>query len=174
MKIISPENINHHIPLLSQLLINCVDKDSSIGFLPPLSNNDAVEYWESVNDELRHKNKAIFIAIKDGLILGSVQLSLATKRNALHRAEIEKLMVCKSARGQGVAKALMQYLETTAINKNRSLLVLDTRKGDIASSLYKKMNYLVGGEIPNFAQNAVGQLESTVYFYKVLKIKKIN
>ncbi len=77
-------------------------------------------------------------------------------------------MVNRNSRGQGVAKKLMQALENAAMVKKRSLLVLDTRKGDIASNLYKRLGYIIGGEIPNFAQNSVGKLESTLYFYKVL------
>jgi acetyltransferase len=168
MKIISPQQITHYIASLTQLLINCVDKDSSIGFIPPLSNEDAQQYWKEVNDDLASKNKLIFLAIKDDNILGCVQLSLAIKANALHRAEIEKLMVNKHVRGQGIAKSLMLALEKTAILENRSLLVLDTRKGDIASNLYKNLGYIIGGEIPNFAQNSNGKLESTLYFYKII------
>ncbi|MEW6991367.1 GNAT family N-acetyltransferase [Colwelliaceae bacterium 6441] len=166
MKIISPQNLNDHIPLLSQLLINCVDVDASLGFLPPLTISAAQQYWQAVNNELESNDKVIFIALQNAQILGSVQLSLINKENGQHRAEVEKLMVHKSARGQGVAKALMQTLETLALSKQRSLIVLDTRKGDIASHLYKKLGYVLGGEIPNFARNAAGNLESTVYFYK--------
>lgn len=168
MKIFSPHNITEHITSLTQLLINCVDKDSSIGFLPPLSVEEAKQYWQTVNHEVLNQNKIIFLAIKEQHILGCVQLSLATKANALHRAEVEKLMVDKKSRGHGVGQALMLALEQAAMKKSRSLLVLDTRKGDVASSLYQKLDYIIAGEVPNFALNADGQLESTVYFYKIL------
>jgi ribosomal protein S18 acetylase RimI-like enzyme len=168
MKIISPQEITPFISPLTQLLINCVDKDSSIGFIEPLSNEEALRYWNTVNEELSTEGKLIFLATKGEEILGCVQLSLAIKANALHRAEVEKLMVNRNSRGQGVAKKLMQALENAAMVKKRSLLVLDTRKGDIASNLYKRLGYIIGGEIPNFAQNSEGKLESTLYFYKVL------
>ena len=168
MNITSPQQIAQFIKPLTQLLVNCVDKDSSIGFLPPLSNGDAKQYWKTVDDDLSSKNKLIFLATKGDDILGCVQLSLANKANALHRAEVEKLMVNKNSRGQGVAKKLMLALEQAAMLKNRSLLVLDTRKGDIASSLYKKLGYIIGGEIPSFTQSSEGELESTIYFYKLL------
>ncbi len=86
----------------------------------------------------------------------------------MHRAEVEKLMVHTKSRGKGIGKALMLELEEKAKNLNRSLLVLDTRKGDVASKLYEAIGYSLGGEIPNFALSSNGGFDSTLYYYKAL------
>lgn len=100
--------------------------------------------------------------------MGAVQLALCGKTNGRHRAEMEKLMVLQTARGKGVGRALMQAMEQGAHAAGRSLLVLDTRAGDVASHLYRQLGYLEAGQIPSFARNADGSLAATVIFYKPL------
>jgi acetyltransferase len=169
MNILTSQDISNNITELSLLLEKVVDTDSSIGFIPPLSYEDATNYWQDINIELMTNRKTLFIARDKEKVVGCVQLSYVAKPNGLHRAEIEKLIVDTHSRGKGVAKALMMALEKEAICQCRSLLVLDTRKGDIASQLYQNIGYSKAGEIPNFAINLKGQLESTIYFYKILK-----
>ncbi len=168
MNIISPTEITPYRHQLSQLLSNCVDNDSSIGFLPPLSIKQADTYWQTVEQAIEQQSKVLLMMASQTKILACVQLALVTKANGLHRAEVEKLMVDKSARGQGLAKKLMSALEDKAQQLSRSLIVLDTRKGDPASSLYLKFGYQIAGEIPSFALSASGSLVTTVYFYKEL------
>ncbi len=59
-------------------------------------------------------------------------------------------------------------MESSAEEIGLSLLVLDTRLGDIASSLYRAIGYNEAGQIPQFARSSSGELEATVYFYKLL------
>jgi ribosomal protein S18 acetylase RimI-like enzyme len=163
--------LNHVTPYLgqlSELLVACVDSDSSIGFLPPLTLAQANNYWLSIEDDLNRNDKQLLVVFQESKIVATVQLALATKANALHRAEVEKLMVVKSARGQGLAKKLMLRLEQQAINQQRSLLILDTRAGDDAAHLYRKLGFIEAGTIPRFALNANGDLDATVLFYKSL------
>jgi len=166
MIIISPANLTPYIQQLSQLLVGCIDNDSSIGFLPPLSDQQAKAYWQTVNEDLQQQNKVILIMESQQKMVACVQLALVIKANGLHRAEVEKLMVDKSVRGKGIATKLMLAVEDKAKQINRTLLVLDTRKGDPASKLYLKLGFEMVGEIPNFALSASGSLDATVYFYK--------
>ncbi len=168
MKVFQLSNIATYKNQLVSLLESCVDIDSSIGFIPPISTKQAEQYWLQVEATVKSNNQLLFIAVEGESIVGCVQLALADKENALHRAEIEKLMVNKSERGKGIAQKLMNELENTARNHGRSLLVLDTRRGDIASNLYRKLGYIEAGEIPQFAKSASGRLDATVYFYKQL------
>ncbi len=75
-------------------------------------------------------------------------------------------MVHTSARGQGAGRALMLALEDKIKQLGRSLVVLDTRKGDAASHLYESIGYRFAGEIPHFALNSAGGFDATVYYYK--------
>ena len=166
--IISSTHINSYIQALSALLIQCVDDGASIGFLPPLATAQASQYWQQVNTEIINNEKVLIIANNEQSIVGCVQLSLCNKANAQHRVEVEKLMVSPDARKQGIAKVLMNTLEAQARLYQRSLIILDTREGDAASYLYKKLDYREAGTIPNFAINAEGGIDATVFFYKQL------
>ena len=153
---------------LCTLLIDAVDSGASLGFLPPLLRENAAQYWRSVVAAI-HKGSRVMLAAYDGnRVIGTVQLDLATKANALHRAEVCKLMVHRDARGQGTGKALMAAVESAAAASGRTLLVLDTRQGDPSESLYRQLGYATAGVIPNYARSADGRLHATVFFYKDL------
>jgi hypothetical protein len=62
----------------------------------------------------------------------------------------------------------MEAIEPMARELGRSLLVLDTRLGDKAEHLYRKLRSTEVGIIPSYAQNAAGMLEATILFYKLL------
>jgi acetyltransferase len=153
---------------LIELLTDGVEKGASIGFIAPLGEREAIEYWQAVNLGIQDNSRRLFVAIAEGRVVGSVQLSITHKPNGLHRGEIEKLLVHSDFRGQGISKQLISFMESTARKIGRDLLVLDTRLGDIASHLYRKLDYIEAGQIPNFAKSSSGELEATVYFYKQL------
>jgi GNAT superfamily N-acetyltransferase len=156
------------LPELIKLLQDTVASGASVGFLPPLSEEDAQQYWSSVFQEVAQRTCVLFVARNAGHIIGSVQLALATKPNALHRAEVQKLFVLQSERRQGTGRALMQAVEQVAREWGRTLLVLDTRQGDTAEQLYRKLGYREVGVIPAYARNATGTLDGTIFFYKAL------
>jgi ribosomal protein S18 acetylase RimI-like enzyme len=153
---------------LSEMLIDCVESGASVGFLPPLAVAEADAYWRSVEAAITTADRILLVAREDARLLGTVQLDLATKANALHRAEVMKLMVHTSARGRGIGRALMQAVERHATGQRRSLLVLDTRTGDTAEQLYLSIGYSRAGEIPRYARSANGELHATVFMYREL------
>jgi GNAT superfamily N-acetyltransferase len=147
---------------LSELLISVVEDGASIGFLPPLNTDEAIEYWQ----EVIQPGVIVWVAVKDGKIIGTVQLHLAMKKNASHRAEVAKLMVHPNYRRNGIAKLLMQAIEEAAKIDGRNLLVLDTRSGDPSNILYKSFDYLEAGRIPKYARSSSGSLDGTIFYYK--------
>ncbi|MGG4491121.1 N-acetyltransferase family protein [Metabacillus idriensis] len=156
------KRVEEDIDQLSDLLIKTVEGGASIGFLPPLNLSQAKEYWESVL-----KPHVIFLIAKvNHEIAGSVQLHLCTKQNGRHRAEIAKLITHPSYRRKGIAKLLMQKAEERAKQEKRSLIVLDTREGDVSNQLYLSLGYTECGRIPYFAESAEGNLDTTVVYYK--------
>lgn len=155
---------------LCTLLMEVVDLGASVGFLPPLARPDASRYWLAVQDEIYRDQTVLLAAQLDDSLAGAVQLALSDKPNALHRAELRKLMVGERYQRQGVGRALVQRAEQEALRRNRTLLVLDTRQGDAAAELYKAMGYTEFGIVPGYAQSANGDLHSTVFFYKQLKV----
>ncbi|QMW16196.1 MULTISPECIES: GNAT family N-acetyltransferase [Pseudoalteromonas] len=166
MKIKAVHSIKGAASPLNTLLINSVESGASIGFIAPLSLHAAHDYWQDVNTDLATPYRRLYLAMEGEQVIGSVQLSLCSKANGMHRGEVEKLMVHTDYQGQGIAKQLMNTLETDANAMGISLLVLDTRMGDIASTLYRKLNYIEAGSIPGFAKSSAGTFDATVYFYK--------
>ncbi|MGF1909926.1 GNAT family N-acetyltransferase [Vibrio kasasachensis] len=153
---------------LRDLLIDSIEDGSSIGFVLPIETAEVDDYWQSVEADLYDGSRKFIIALEQDQVVGAVQLSLCTKANGSHRGEVEKLMVSTYARGKGISKQLMALIETVSLPLGLSLLVLDTRKGDVASSLYRRIGYQEAGEIPEFARSSNGQFDATVYFYKQL------
>jgi ribosomal protein S18 acetylase RimI-like enzyme len=162
VKIEQLKSIGEHIDELSELLIQVVEDGASIGFLPPLKLSEAAKYWENVLSP----EVILFVAKINNHIVGSVQLHLCTKQNGGHRAEIAKLMTHPNYRRNGIGRSLMQKAEERAKEEGRSLIVLDTRKGDPSNHLYTLIGYIQAGRIPNFAKSASGKLHATIFYYK--------
>lgn len=152
--------------LLAPLLIAVVEDGASIGFLPPLSEEEAIRYWRGVPGP----GVKLWVMYRGDEPVGSVQLHLALKENGLHRAEIAKLMVHPAARRNGLARRLMEAAEACAREEGRSLLVLDTREGDPANLLYQSLGYIQAGRIPRYARSANGELDTTCFYYKWLEV----
>lgn len=153
---------------LVSLLTDCVESGASVGFLAPLETGEAQRYWQGVAADLAEGGRTLLIARDAGRIAGAVQISYCGKKNGSHRAEVEKLMVHTAFRQRGVAQQLMAELERQAQANQRTLLVLDTRTGDTASTLYRKLGYQEAGHIPGFARSSAGALDGTTFFYKAL------
>lgn len=172
IKCISPEEEAVVLPQLIHLLQDTVTSGASVGFLPPLNAEDAQRYWKTVFQEVVQGSCILLVARDAGRIIGAVQLALATKPNAWHRAEVQKLIVLSSQRRRGIGRALMQAVEQVARDGERTLLVLDTRQGDSAELLYRSLGYHEVGVIPAYARSANGTLDNTVIFYKTLPLVK--
>lgn len=158
-------------PALVALLRDAVDSGASIGFLPPLSEGEALEYWRSVGVAVAEGSRVLFAA-RDaaGEAIGSAQLDLALRANGRHRAEVAKVMVHRRARRQGVGRALMLAAEAEARRLGRSTLVLDTRHGDPSEILYRSLGWERAGEIPRYARSADGTLHTTAFYFKLLEV----
>lgn len=135
-----------------------------MGYLPPLDPMEASVYWRGV---VRPGNR-LLIADRDGLIVGTAQLELAMRLNGRHRAEVNKVLVHPDFQRQGIGRALMAALDDVARREGRTLLHLDTRDGDPSNSLYASMGYVEVGKIPMWARSANGELDATVFYYKML------
>ncbi len=154
------------LPQLIVLLQDAVNGGASVGFLAPLSDADACQYWTEVIFEVGRQRRIVLAAVQQDQVVGSVQLALGIMPNALHRAEVQKLLVRRSHRRHGIGQVLMTAVEEAAHQVGRHLLVLDTRLGDDAQRLYARMGYLQVGVIPQFARSSTGTLDATVIFYR--------
>jgi ribosomal protein S18 acetylase RimI-like enzyme len=153
---------------LTALLTDTVDGGAAVGFLPPLDARTAEEYWTGVAEAIEHAGRKLLAVRTDGVLAGAVQLQRAVMPNGRHRGEVMKLMVHRRFRRRGVAAQLMAAAEEEARRQGITLLVLDTRQGDVAEGLYRRLGWHSAGVIPRYARSADGTLHATVIFYKEL------
>jgi acetyltransferase len=157
------------LPDLVELLQDVVNSGGTIGFMPPVSSEEASSYWQDVIQALRGPLRVLVVARDGDAVVGSAQLDLCGRSNGLHRAEVTKVMVHSEHRKKGIGAQLMRAIETPAKLEGRSTLVLDTREGDDGVRLYEREGYVVAGVIPDYARSADGSLHATVYMYKLLE-----
>lgn len=190
IELLSAEDVTRHRAALSALLRDAVDSGASIGFLPPLAEAEADAYWRGVVAAVREGSCLLLVArdaeggadapeggadapergadATEGEIVGTAQLLLATRPNALHRAEVAKVIVHTKVRRRGIGHALMLAVEERARRLGRTTLVLDTRQGDPSERLYTSVGYRLAGAIPAYAKSADGALDPSAFYYRLL------
>jgi ribosomal protein S18 acetylase RimI-like enzyme len=151
---------------LSEILIEVVANGGSVHFLHPVAPEQADAFWERALDSAARGERIVLGAFHDECLVGTVSLLLDSPPNQQHRAEIGKLMTRVSHRGRGVAKALMRAAERLAVDKGRTLLVLDTAADGGASALYERLGYTLAGVIPDYALKPHGGLTATMIYWK--------
>lgn len=169
IELLTSRTADDRLDELIELLQDAVDSGASVGFLPPLSRDAASDYWRSILVDLDSGHRLLLGAVDRSKLVGSVQLELARKPNALHRAEVQRLLVLRSVRRQGIGERLMRQLHDLARQHGRTLLVLDTREGDPSELLYRKLGYARAGAIPGYARSAGGALDATAFYYLSLR-----
>ncbi len=157
-------------PLLSDfatLLRDSVHGGASVGFLPPFPIEESRAYWEAILPDISSRRRILLAALRDGCLLGSVQLELATKPNSAHRAEVQKLLVLTEARNNGLGRRLMLAAEQHAQARDRSLLVLDTQTDSVAHGLYLRLGFTEAGSIPGYVLSPDGLLPTTILYKRL-------
>ena len=165
---LTPERAERVPDQLIELLQDAVHSGASVGFVSPLPDESARRYWDDVIKDLRHGSRILIALNYADRIVGSVQLGLCMRPNGTHRAEVQKLFVHTEARRRGFGRALMDSIEQEARSAKRSLLYLDTESHQPAEAMYRRLGWLLAGEIPDFAASPDGSLHGTMIFYKKL------
>lgn len=169
--LLTQTNFEAYLNDLTNTLYQCVHDGASISFILPFTKKESENYWlNKVLPELINKNTAIFVALINDQVAGTVQLVCDTPPNQPYRAEVSKLLVHPSFQRKGVAKKLMSALEDYAIDHNKLLITLDTRTGDKAEPLYSALGYQTAGIIPSFAKDPKeDKYDATTIMFKQLK-----
>ncbi|QCA05069.1 GNAT family N-acetyltransferase [Pantoea vagans] len=153
---------------LTDVLQGCVADGASVGFIDAEDDEVMTRFWQQRIASITSGDSELLVARQHGRIVATVIISRSGIPNGRHRAEISKLLVHPQARRQGIARDLMQRAERRARAQGKTLLVLDTRSGDVASDLYRSLGWQVAGSIPCYAESTAGVLDATTYMYKVL------
>jgi ribosomal protein S18 acetylase RimI-like enzyme len=151
---------------LADLLVETVAAGGSVSFMHPLAPEAASAFWERSLDAAARGERVVLGAWDGKVLVGTVTLLLDFPQNQPHRAEIAKLMTRLDCRGRGVGTGLMRAAERLAVEKGRTLLVLDTASEEGASGLYEKLGFALAGEIPDFALKPHGGLTGTLIYWK--------
>ena len=165
---VSPRELESLLPALVELLKDTVNGGVPMGFLPPLTRDEARDYWLSLRPELQAGSRLVLAAFDAYGIVGSGQLLLSPWRNSRHRAELQKIFVATALRGRGVGRLLMTAFHAVARQHGRSLLLLNTRRGEPAEKFYKGLGYGEVGVIPGWTVGPQGERYDHVTLYQEL------
>ncbi|MEU9478146.1 GNAT family N-acetyltransferase [Streptomyces sp. NPDC048191] len=154
---------------LAELLADTVAGGASVGFLAPLAHEEAAAWWRERAQAAQAGRLAVWAALDaTGRPAGTVSLAHPGKPNSRHRAELVKLMVHRSARGQGLGRRLLRTAEEAAADAGITLLHLDTETGSPAEHLYRSAGWTRAGVIPDYAASPTGELRPTTLYFKRL------
>ena len=153
---------------LAALLLDAVADGASLGFLAALTQTEACAYWCEIRAAMQTDARLLWLAERDGKIVGTVQMELCQKKNGVNRAEIQKLLVYSEARHRGLGQQLIQALEQAAKQHKRGLLYLDTEAGSEAEAFYSALGYTRVGELPNYCATPDGRYKATAIYFKTL------
>jgi GNAT superfamily N-acetyltransferase len=156
-----------HIGPLAEVLLDCIAGGASVSFMASFSRSEAEAFFANALDGVDRGERILLAAFSGSELVGTVQVLLSMPPNQPHRAEIAKLLVHRSARGQGIAQSLMQAAEDASRHAGKTLLVLDTASA-AAEHVYIKMGWTRLGVIPNYALLPDGEPCATTIFWKEL------
>jgi ribosomal protein S18 acetylase RimI-like enzyme len=151
---------------LSELLVETVASGGSVSFMHPLSLDGADAFWRDSLAAAARGERIVLGAFDGENLVATVTLLLNLPPNQPHRAEIAKMMTKLSHRHRGIASALMRAAEKMAIERGRTLLVLDTAVDEGASGLYEGLGFSLTGIIPDYALRPHGGLTGTMIYWK--------
>jgi GNAT superfamily N-acetyltransferase len=130
---------------LADVLVDCVEGGASVSFMSPFPHDQALVFFRKVANSVAAGDTVLLAAKLNGRIVGTVQLGLDTPPNQPHRADVKKMLVHRSARGNGIGAALMAEVEEEARRHGRWLLVLDTVPGENGHRLYLRAGWTQTG-----------------------------
>ncbi|MBM7773453.1 GNAT superfamily N-acetyltransferase [Actinokineospora baliensis] len=168
MELLAATDLPGVVDDLADLLVDAVAGGASVGFLHPLDRAVAAKWWLGLQSALAEGRVLLWVARVDGRVVGTVQLRLSDYENGPHRAELAKLLVHRHVRGRGIGRSLLECAERGALERGRTLLLLDTETGSPAERLYSSGGWVEMGVVPGHALNPAGELRPTTFYRRHL------
>jgi GNAT superfamily N-acetyltransferase len=165
------------IPDLAALLVDAVEGGAAVNFVAGVTPDEARAWWSARIPQVADGTITAFVARQSNVggkadrpaLIGSTLLIRSPNPNSPHRAEIAKVLVHRSARRQGLGRALMEAAETRARSDGRWLLLLDTQTGTDAEAFYRSLGWQELGTMPNHSLTTDGLFAPTTFFWKDLR-----
>jgi ribosomal protein S18 acetylase RimI-like enzyme len=133
-----------------------------------LPNRDILErFWQGV---VAMPARMLFVARLDGVVCGAAQLIRPAKNNEAQAyvAHITGFFISPWARGQGLSRRLLDFIEKTALKEGFKVINLDLRETqDAAIQLYESAGYKMIGEHPIYAVVGGAPIKGR-YYYKII------
>jgi GNAT superfamily N-acetyltransferase len=168
IRCLTADEAPRHIDALADVLVDCVAGGASVSFMWPLSRERAQAFWRGALADAARGERVIVVAERGGEIIGTAQVILSLPENQPHRGEVAKVLVKRAARRHGLGARLMEAVETEALRRGKTVLVLDTVTGGDAERLYTRGGWQRVGVVPNYALTPGGEPCGTTFFYKAL------
>jgi GNAT superfamily N-acetyltransferase len=154
---------------LADILVACVDAGDAVSFLPPLSRDKARSFWHDAARDVGAGTRVLLAAWRDGVIVGTGSLDLATAENQPHRAEVQQLLVHPVVRRAGAGRQILEALERSAMAAGRFLVTVRTHAGDAGATLCRAQGWQEAGSVPDDTLDAGGTAHDTLLFWKRLR-----
>jgi len=124
--------------------------------------------YHEVVSTLEDARRLLFVAERDGELLGMAQLVFSGVGNATHRAEVQRVAVAAASRGAGIGARLMGALEDAALRQGVTLLWLTTHDETAACSFYEAIGYTKLGVMPSYSRRPDGRLWPGAFYFRDL------
>jgi GNAT superfamily N-acetyltransferase len=112
--------------------------------------------------------RALVAGWRNGVLLATGLLDLATPEAQQHRAIVRMLLVHPEARRIGLGRQIMHRLERAAATHRRTLLTLEAPAGNPAERFLQSTGWMEAGHIPEAARGADASAHTAVIFWKRL------
>ncbi len=133
-----------------------------------MPNRDLLErFWQGV---IAMPARMLFVARLDGVICGGAQVVRPPKNNEAQAFSVQLtgLFISPWARGQGLSRRLIDFIEKTVLKEGYGVINLDLRETqEAALSLYESTGYKLIGQHPYYAR-VDGKVVGGRYYYKLL------
>ena len=144
---------------------------NGFGWLKPPRRSVLEAYWKGV---VLVPERDLFVGWLDGRIVGSIQLLRPSRHNEAqaHIARLTTFFIAPHARGQGIARAILDQAEERARDEGFQQLELDVRETQMAAiQLYERQGFTRWGERDAYAI-VDGQPVKGYFYSKVLDAPK--
>jgi len=132
----------------------------------PGATLDALE--RSHREALAEPSRIVLVAELDGELVGMAHIAPSGAPNAPHRAEVQRVAVAASVRGQGIGRSLMAAVEEAALEQGVTLLWLTTHDATEACAFYEGVGYTRLGVMPSYSLRPDGTLSPAAIYFREL------